>query len=160
MLISAMNIAHIYLSKGHNFYGRYGMEPLTHETVEVESVECVAGRGLVGDRFFDYKEDYKGQITFFSMEVFEKMCDELNVYDKSPSVVRRNVFVSGVDLNALIDQTFELQGIRFSGVQECSPCEWMDQAFAPGAMDFLKNQGGLRARILSSGILKKSDEWS
>ena len=47
-----------------------GEEP----AVEMASVECTAGRGLRGDRFFDYKEDYKGQITFFAWEVYEDLC--------------------------------------------------------------------------------------
>ena len=33
--------------------------------IEVPVVECVAGRGIRGDRYFDFKNDYKGQITFF-----------------------------------------------------------------------------------------------
>gem|GEM_PF-5183759 len=32
----------------------------------------------------------------------------------------------------------------------------MDQAIAPGAEDYLKGHGGLRARILTGGILRLS----
>jgi 3-methyladenine DNA glycosylase Tag len=39
----------------------------------------VTGRGIRGDCFFDYKENYKGQITFFSLEVFDQLCDALAV---------------------------------------------------------------------------------
>jgi MOSC domain-containing protein YiiM len=153
-ILTKMKVENIYISPGHNFFGRYGEEALKHETITVDSVQCVAGKGLVGDRFFDYKEDYKGQITFFSKEVFEKMSEALDVHDRSTAVVRRNVIVSGVDLNTLVGQRFTLQGIEFEGVRECSPCEWMDGAFAPGAMEFLKGQGGLRCRILTDGILE------
>jgi MOSC domain-containing protein YiiM len=34
------------------------------------------------------------------------------------------------------------------------PCFWMDKAFAPGAEEALEGQGGLRARILTDGILR------
>ena len=47
----------------------------------VEFIECVAGRGIRGDRFFDYKENYKGQITFFALEVFDALRRELNLPD-------------------------------------------------------------------------------
>ncbi|MEM6886190.1 MAG: molybdenum cofactor biosysynthesis protein, partial [Verrucomicrobiota bacterium] len=67
---------------------------------------------------------------------------------------RRNVVISGVDLNSLIGKEFELQGVHFEGSCECSPCFWMDEAIAPGAEEFLKGQGGLRARVLTDGILK------
>ena len=123
--------------------------------LEVENVECVADEGLRGDRFFGYKENYKGQITFFSFETYKRLCAELDVSDKDPSVFRRNVIVEGVDLNALIGKTFEVQGITFSGTEEAKPCYWMEQAFAEGAEEAMKGHGGLRARILSDGILRR-----
>ena len=120
----------------------------------VDEVDCVAGSGIQGDRYFNFKEDYKGQITFFSLETWEEMCVRFGVFDKGPEVFRRNVVVSGVDLNSLIGQEFEVQGIRFFGTQEAAPCYWMNQAFAEGAEAALKGRGGLRARILSSGSLR------
>ncbi|MEM9446682.1 MAG: MOSC domain-containing protein [Verrucomicrobiota bacterium] len=149
-----MKICHIYISPGHNFYGHFGKPPGDNETLEEESIQCVAGKGIEGDRFFDYKENYKGQITFFAYEVYEALREHLQVIDKDPSVFRRNVITQGVDLNEWIGQDFEIQGVRFQGDSECSPCAWMDQAFGPGAETFLKGRGGLRARILSDGILK------
>ena len=119
-------------------------------------IECVAGRGLLGDRYFDFKDDYKGQITFFSLEVFDELCGALEVRDCSPALMRRNVITRDVDLNELIDQDFEVQGVRFYGTQECSPCYWMDRAIAPGAEKFLKGRGGLRARILTDGTLRST----
>ena len=107
-----------------------------------------------GDRFLDFKPDYKGQITFFSMEVYEDLMARLGVGDRPPSVFRRNVLTRGVDLNTLIGQEFTWQGVRFSGSEECSPCYWMNTAFAEGAHEALKGHGGLRARILSDGVLR------
>lgn len=122
---------------------------------EVDQVECVAGCGLRGDRFFEYKTDYKGQVTFFSWEVFNQLRRELNARDAQPAGLRRNVISEGIDLNLLIGEEFEVQGVRFRGVEECRPCYWMDQAIAPGAEAWLKGQGGLRCRILRSGWLHR-----
>ncbi|HYY13976.1 MAG TPA: hypothetical protein VE758_06040, partial [Chthoniobacterales bacterium] len=72
----------------------------------------------------------------------------------SPSLVRRNVIVRGVDLNGLIGENFEVQGVRFHGTGECRPCYWMNRAIASGAEEFLRGRGGLRATILSDGILR------
>ena len=123
---------------------------------EVNEIECVAGRGVRGDRFFDYREDYKGQITFFSREVFDDVCHTLKILGRSPGVTRRNVITYGVELNGLIGSTFSIQGITFEGVAECKPCYWMDMAIAPGAEMMLQGRGGLRARILTSGFLHVS----
>ena len=149
-----VEVRRLYIAAGHNFFGRHGQPPGENAIVEVPEVDCVAGRGLRGDRFFDFKENYKGQITFFAWETYEAICGELGVRDKSPSAFRRNVITTGEDLNELIDQEFRIQGVRFRGTEECRPCYWMDEAFAPGANEFLKGRGGLRAVILSNGILR------
>jgi len=122
----------------------------------VPVIECVAGRGIGGERYFDFKDNYKGQITFFSLEVFDELCGKLELRDYSPALVRRNVMTRGVDLNDLIGQDFEIQCVRFQGTQECAPCYWMNRAIAPGAEEFLKGRGGLRARMLSDGELRSS----
>lgn len=122
---------------------------------EVDEVECVAEKGLVGDRFFAWKEDYKGQVTFFEHEVYERLCEKFQVMGVPPSIFRRNIITKGVDLNTLVGKEFEIQGMRFLGTTECAPCYWMDQAFAVGAEEAMKGHGGLRAKVLSSGVLRK-----
>lgn len=148
-----MEICHLYISPGHNYFGHHGREPDDHPIIEVPLIECVAGHGIRGDRFFDYRDDYKGQITFFALEVFDELCGALELQDCSPSLVRRNIITRDVDLNALIGRQFKVQGVQFYGTEECRPCYWMDDAIAPGAERFLKGRGGLRARILSDGRL-------
>jgi MOSC domain-containing protein YiiM len=124
--------------------------------IEVPEIECVAGRGIRSDRYFDFKGDYKGQITFLSLDVFDELCGALQLQDCSPALARRNVITRGADLNELVGQEFEVQGVRFFGTEECRPCYWMDRAFAPGAEKFLKGRGGLRAKILSDGKLRST----
>jgi MOSC domain-containing protein YiiM len=149
-----MKVRHLFISPGHNFFGHPAAQPGKHPTIEVAAVECIAGRGLKGDRFFDFKRNYKGQVTFFSADVFAALCAELKVAGKSPGESRRNIVVEGVDLNSLVGQEFEVQGVKFRGMAECSPCQWMDYAFAPGAEHFLQRRGGLRAQILTDGVLR------
>jgi MOSC domain-containing protein YiiM len=124
--------------------------------IEVPIIECAAGRGIRGDRYFDFKGDYKGQITFFSQEVFDELCGAFRVRDCSPALARRNVITSSADLNQLIGEDFEVHGVRFHGMEECRPCYWMDRAIAPGAQEFLKGRGGLRAKILCDGMLRST----
>jgi MOSC domain-containing protein YiiM len=149
-----VEIAHLYISAGHNFFGHHERPPGEHPVIEVPRIECVAGHGIVGDRYFDYKDQYKGQITFFSFEVFQELCEALDLSGVPPSAARRNVITRGADLNELIGVKFEVQGIQFEGTEESRPCYWMDRAFAPGAQRFLKGRGGLRARIVSDGELR------
>ena len=152
--VSSIRVLHLYISPGHSFFGRHEKPPAKFAILEVPEIVCVAGRGIEGDRFLDFKPDYQGQITFFAAEVYEELCATMRVRDKAPSVFRRNVISKGVDLNELVGREFEIQGVRFLGMAECTPCYWMNRAFAPGAERFLKGRGGLRAKILVSGNLQ------
>lgn len=149
-----MKIRNLFISPGHNFFGRHGQQAAAYPLLAVDEIECVAGHGVRGDRFFDYKQEYKGQITFFASEVFDDVCSTLGTDTKSPGVARRNVVTVGVDLNSLVGKTFVVQGVTFEGVCECKPCYWMDSAIAPGAEESLRGRGGLRAKILTDGRLK------
>ncbi|MEJ6569403.1 MAG: MOSC domain-containing protein [Akkermansiaceae bacterium] len=148
-------IHHLFVSEGHDFYGRHGKGRKEFPINDHDEIELVAGKGIVGDRFFDYKEDYKGQITFFDLAVYEAVKSEFALPELDVSVFRRNAVVSGMDLNGLIGETFQIGDCEFEGTQEAKPCYWMDQACAPGVEEFLKGRGGLRCRILKGGIFAK-----
>ncbi len=152
-----MIIRHIFISPGHNFVGHFGQAPGTHPIIEVESIRCVAGHGLEGDRYFSRPAGHKGQVTFFAWETHEMLCRRFGVCpsEKPLSVYRRNVITQGTDLAALVGRQFEVQGVPFFGTEECRPCVWMDEAFGPGAFAALKGAGGLRAKILADGVLRK-----
>lgn len=150
-----MRLLHLYISAGHNYFGHHGQPPGQEPMVEMPEIECVAGRGIRGDRFFDFKDNFKGPITFFANETYERLCEQFGESGRAPSVFRRNVITQGVDLNTLIGQEFEVQGVRFLGTQEAAPCHWMNEAFAEGAEAALRGFGGLRARILTDGVLRK-----
>jgi len=152
-----MQVRQIFISRGHNYFGHHGQAPDDFPLVEVPQIDCVAGRGIREDRFYDYRDNYKGQITFFSFEVFEKLARNFGLTDKSPGLLRRNVIVSGVDLNELIGEEFDIQGVRLRGTGHCRPCYWLDHAFAPGTEAFLQGNGGLRAQILSDGPIAVGD---
>jgi MOSC domain-containing protein YiiM len=153
-----IRIRHLYLAPGHSYFGRHGAEAADHPMVEVDAVECVAGRGLRGDRFFDYKPDYKGQITFFAGEHLDQLRVALELPAVDPASPRRNVVTEGADLAAWIGREFEIQGVRFAGTEECRPCYWMNAALRhPGAEEWLAGKGGLRARILTDGTLRRDD---
>ena len=148
-----VQIHYLYISPGHNFFGRHGLGAGKSPTLDVQTVMCRAGRGVEGDRFFDYKEDYKGQITFFSWEIFGAARKHFHVPELSPGAFRRNVVIGGIEINMLIGRRFSLGGVEFEGTVESKPCYWMDQAVAPGAEVWLRGNGGVRAKILSDGPL-------
>lgn len=150
-----MRVEHLFISPGHNYFGHYGRPAGTNPTLSVASIDCVAGSGICNDRFFDYKPDYKGQITFFSAEVFDDLVRHFGLpSETSPGLLRRNVVIRGADLDSWIGEKFEIQGVEFEGTGEAKPCFWMNQALCEGAEAWLMGRGGLRARITRGGSLR------
>lgn len=148
-----VTIRQLFISPGHNFFGRHGLGAAGNPTVEVKAIKCRAGHGVEGDRFFDYKENYAGQITFFSWDIFLAAKAKFAVPALSAGAFRRNVVIEGVDITTLIGKRFTVGGVEFEGTVESKPCYWMEQAVAPGAEEWLRGNGGLRAKILSDGPL-------
>lgn len=152
-------IHHIYVSPGHNYFGRPKDGPGAHPTHDVATAELRGGQGILGDRYFGVAAHFEAQITFVALEVFEAVVTEFGAANVSPAVMRRNVVTGGLNLNQLLGQEFTIDSghgtVRFLGTRPCSPCAWMDAMFAPGANRFLKGRGGLRARVLSDGRLAK-----
>lgn len=149
-----VEIKQMWISPGHDFKGRHNIGRLEHEVIACQQIDCRAGQGIVADRYFNFKPDFKGQITFFSDEVADALQTALNLPDFDRSAFRRNVLIRGVDLNDLVGQRFRLGEVVLTGSEECAPCYWMNEAVAPGAHEWLKGRGGLRCRIVESGQLR------
>lgn len=154
---AGLRVEGIWISPGHDFRGRFGKGRENHGVVALDEVECVAGRGLAGDRYFDYKENFKGQVSFISSEILDELRGKFGEVD--PTSLRRNVLVRGGDLESLVGKKFSVQGVLFEGSEDCEPCFWMDQAVGEGAEEFLKGhcRAGIRARILTDGRLRISE---
>ena len=158
-----ITIQHIFISLGHNYFGRPKDGPGSHLTQDMAQVEARAGRGLVGDRYFGVPAHYEAQVTFFAAEVFAALQAELGLDGLSPILTRRNIVTAGANLNQLIGHEFELDcdgdRVRFLGTKPCSPCAWMDAMLrgpsGRSAHAFLRGRGGLRARILTDGLIRR-----
>jgi hypothetical protein len=77
----SITLEHIYVSPGHNYFGKPKDGPGLHPTTDVEKVEVRAGRGLVGDRYYSVPAHYEAQITFFAAEVFEALLAQFDRAD-------------------------------------------------------------------------------
>lgn len=152
-------IHHIFVSPGHNYFGRPKEGPGDHPTIDGATAELRTGMGIVGDRYFGVPAHFEAQVTFVALEVFALTLAEFGIEPLSPAVMRRNIVTGGLNLNQLLGQEFSIDSgygpVRFVGTRPCSPCAWMDEVIAPGANRFLKGRGGLRARVLSAGVLAK-----
>lgn len=123
--------------------------------LEVEAVECLPGRGLRGDRGALREVPQGSRVTFFSWDIFCDLRRELSLFNAPVAGLRRHVVTEGVNLREWVGRTFDVQGVTFEGLGLCEPAPWLDQAVGPGVADWLKGRGGLEARVVSAGWLRR-----
>ena len=118
----------------------------------VESVRAIAGRGLEGDRKFFADGAGPGEaLTLIEAEVLE------DVGLTGPQA-RRQVVVRGVRVNDLVGRRFRVGDVECLGVELCEPCLHLQKLTRPGIIKDLIHRGGLRADILSGGMISVGDK--
>jgi hypothetical protein len=128
----------------------------THEAVELR-----AGRGIVGDRYFDGKgtfsasEKHGQQLTLIEAESLDALRDD--GVDLRPVDARRNVVTRGVDLDALVGREFQLGTARCVGRRLCEPCSHLQRLTGTALLRAMVHRGGLRADVLESGVVRVGD---
>lgn len=132
------------------------------EMRSVDHVEAVAGRGLRGDRYFDAKGTFSRRIgpprevTLVESEAIEALAEDYGI-PISPGDTRRNLVTQGVPLNHLVGRSFRVGEVTLEGVKLCEPCGRLEKLTREGVKAGLVHRGGLRARIVSGGVIRKGD---
>ncbi|HEV8614181.1 MAG TPA: MOSC domain-containing protein [Methylomirabilota bacterium] len=139
--------------------------------VTVPEARAVPGQGLEGDRYFTGRGHYSAtpsfggrEVTLIETEAVDALFDgvlnaggERSGIKLTPAETRRNIATSGVPLNHLVDRTFRVGAVIMKGTRLCEPCKYLDGLTRPGVMTGLLHRGGLRAVILSEGIVRVGD---
>ena len=133
--------------------------------VQVEAVRAVPGRGLEGDRYFEgkgsfpTKPDASREVTFIEKESLDAVARESGI-EMELEDSRRNVVTEGVPLNHLVDKEFSFGKVTFRGIRLCEPCDHMEKLSGKtGAREALRHRGGLRAAIVSEGVIRVGDPF-
>lgn len=154
-----VEILHLLVSPAHAYFGRARDGAADVPTSDVLRAEVVAGRGIVGDRFFGKAAHMDAAVTLFAAESLEAMAAELGAAHFDPLLARRNVVLRGAELVPLLGQDFALESggsvVRFHGGRPAHPCAWMDVMLAPGAHAAMRGRGGIRCRAVSGGFLHR-----
>jgi MOSC domain-containing protein YiiM len=136
-----------------------GVRPARKAPLEsLQQAEAVEGRGLAGDHRIDKTPGSARQVTLISREFIGQIAHYLNRDDIDPALLRRNLVVSGINLNALRRQQFTIGDALFEATALCHPCSRMEQALGPGGVAAMIGHGGVCARILRAGTISIGDE--
>ena len=68
-----------------------------------------------------------------------------------------DALTSGVPLNHLVDREFWVGSVLMLGTRLCEPCKYLEGLTQQGVMGGLIHRGGLRARILTEGVIRVGD---
>ena len=126
--------------------------------VVVEQARAIATQGLEGDHRMSKTAGSARQVTLISEEFIQQIAHFTDRDSIDPALLRRNLVVSGINLNALRYQRFQIGEALFEATALCHPCSRMETALGKGAVAAMIGHGGLCARILSSGTIRLGEQ--
>lgn len=138
---------------------KLGITPDNNKKIEeVNSIEVIAEKGIVGDRHFkDYNDPYC-QLSLIESENIDYYNTK---YGLNIAYVdfRRNVITKEIELNNLIGKKFCIGKVEVEGIDLCRPCKHLTEMLNQDNIlkEFLR-RGGLRCRILTSSQINIDDE--
>jgi MOSC domain-containing protein YiiM len=130
----------------------------------VDQAEAVAGEGLAGDRYALAAGTFsKGrpvrpdqEVTLIESEALAAAAADYGIALR-PEQSRRNLLTQGVPLNHLVSREFLVGTVRLRGLRLCEPCKHLEKLTQEGALKALIHRGGLRAQVLTGGVLRVGD---
>ena len=115
------------------------------------------GKGIVNDRYYENFKEKKEQVTLINLEEINNFNNQIkqNIDAKD---FRRNIVISGINLNKLINKKIKINEIILKIHEVCQPCKYLQEKLSiPDLVKMLVNKSGVRAEILNSGCLSVGD---
>ena len=129
----------------------------------VTDAECVAGRGIAGDRYFLGTGTFSPTAKKPSQEVTLVEIEEVERFNAHsgaglrPDNLRRNLVTRGIGLNDLVGRQFAIGSVVFEGIRLCEPCSYLAGKTRPDVLQGLVHKAGLRAAIVEGGTIRVGD---
>ena len=128
------------------------------EIQEVQEISLLAGKGIIGDRYFHEYAEGRNQLTLIESENIDYYNEKFNL--KIPYLsFRRNIVTRNIKLNDLVGKKLIIGKTEISVVDLCRPCKSLQKNLGQDNIikEFLR-KGGLRCEILTSTNIKVGDE--
>ena len=127
----------------------------------VGEAKAIPGKGLDGDRYALQQGTFSKplpdfELTLIEAEAIDAMKRDYGV-EVAPGETRRNVVTRNVPLNHLVGREFHLGEVKILGIRLCEPCEHLEGIVGRPMIKGLRHRGGLRAQILSEGVIRVGD---
>lgn len=133
-----------------------GIRPKHRENIEEpESFSITMDEGILGDHYAGKSK--KRQVTLFQAEYMEVLKKIMRI-DIQYSQLRRNIAVSGINLNAFKSTVFVVGDVELQGTGYCHPCSRMNENLGPGGYHAMRGHGGITAKVIKSGTIHLGDK--
>ena len=96
------------------------------------------------------------EVTLIESEAIEALKRDYGV-EIAAALARRNLVTRGVALNHLIERQFTVGAVTLRGTRLCDPCAHLEKLSRKGALRGLIHRGGLRAEIITGGVIRIGD---
>jgi MOSC domain-containing protein YiiM len=133
------------------------------QTFAVDEVRAEREYGLAGDRLGVIAREKSRtvgpgkQVTLIEAEALEAVRRECDI-DLSAGDSRRNICTRDVALNHLVGRAFRVGEATLRGIELCEPCSGLEQMSGkPGVREALVHRGGLRAEVVTEGLIRRGD---
>lgn len=124
--------------------------------VQLNEVLAEMGAGLQGDKA-GARPGGKRQVTFIQAEYLPLLQTLLAQPTLLFADLRRNIAISGINLNALKDQIIQVGTARFEVTGFCHPCKKLEESLGYGTFNALRGHGGITAKVIQDGRLSLGD---
>ena len=130
-------------------------------TRPIAEAEAIPGAGLAGDRYFlkqgtFFKPEPDHELTLIEAEAIEAAERDYKM-KMNPGDARRNIVTRDVPLNHLVGHEFQIGSVRLRGLRLCEPCSHLESLTGFPVIKSLRHRGGLRAQILTQGMIRVGD---
>lgn len=128
------------------------------ELTTPQKVEALADRGLSGDHRSSKNTESKRQVTLIQEEHIEAVRLMLHRDDLDPGLLRRNIVVSGINLQSLKEQQVRIGSALLEITGACHPCSRMEENLGKGGYNAMRGHGGWCAKVIEGGDISLGDE--
>ena len=128
------------------------------EMQAVKTINVLANKGIVNDRYYKEKNDKEAQITLIESENVDYY-NELSGTNFLTTDFRRNIITKGINLNQLVGKEIEVGEVKMKVHRLCDPCKYLQDLLKQ--KDLVKkmlNRSGLRCEILTNGSISINDK--
>lgn len=115
----------------------------------------VTEKGLEGDHYSG--KSGKRAVTLIQQEHIDAVSSMLHLKSLDAGTLRRNIVVSGINLLALKNKTFQIGSVILEMTGLCHPCSRMEEVLGAGGYNAMRGHGGINARIIQPGTIKLGD---